>query len=589
MDKWDLTRIYKSENDFLADISKLEEITEIMGKYQGKLSEYSKLKEYLKYSYEVEKLLSKAYMYASMKASLDSKTVENLKDLQIARTTFNKLINATAFESPECISLGKEYFDKFFEDNKDMSEFKFGYEKLFRGQQHVLDNKSETILSYYNELTNQGSALYDSLSSSDWVDNEVVLSNGEKVVINQSNWRNLIAQLENKEDRKIVFEAIFSNYEKNKSTYADIYKTIYLSELANKNARNYASILESHLFNNNIPEQVFLTLVDVVSSSTAPVKKYYEIRRKHLKLDKHRSYDRFIQLGKADKKYTYEEAKEIFYKSISKFDQDFQLKAHEVTKDGYVDVYPNVGKQSGAYSTGGDNIHPFILLNFDGYIDDVFTLAHESGHSIHTLYSMETQPLMLQNYTIFVAEIASTFNEHNLLDYLFKSGNLSKQERIFLLQKSIDEIISTFYRQTLFGEFEYEASKLFEQGKPTNYQVFSNIMIDLYQKYYGIDIKEEKYKEYVWAYIPHLYHTPFYVYQYATSFTASMQIYENVKSGKKDAFRNYIEMLKSGGSNYPIEQVKKAGVDLTKKEPYQAVLNRLSKLVDQLECELNND
>lgn len=196
---------------------------------------------------------------------------------------------------------------------------------------------------------------------------------------------------------------------------------------------------------------------------------------------------------------------------------------------------------------------------------------------------MESQPVMKQNYTIFVAEIASTFNEHNLLDYLMESGTLDRNDKIALLQKSIDEIVSTFYRQTLFAHYEYEISKLCEEGKPINYQVLCDKMIELYKTYYGIDIAEEKVKPFVWAYIPHLFYTPFYVYQYATSFTASMLIYENVKNHKPEAFENYIKMLKAGGSTYPIDEVKIAGVDLTKKDAFLAVVDRMEELVDQLE------
>jgi SAM-dependent methyltransferase len=208
-------------------------------------------------------------------------------------------------------------------------------------------------------------------------------------------------------------------------------------------------------------------------------------------LEKFRSFDRFVQLAHSEKKYTYQEALELFYDSIKGYPEDYQKKAREATKEGYVDVYHHDGKRSGAYSSGGSDIHPFILLNFEGGLDDVFTLAHESGHSVHTLYSMEAQPIVKQGYTIFVAEIASTFNEHNLVDYLLKKGTLAKEDKIFLLQKMIDEICSTFYRQTLFAHYEYEVSLLAEKGSPINYQVLSSVMIKLYKQYYGIDISEE--------------------------------------------------------------------------------------------------
>ena len=348
-------------------------------------------------------------------------------------------------------------------------------------------------------------------------------------------------------------------------------------------ARGYSSILSEHLSGNAIPESVFMNLVEVASTHAEPLHRYYRIRAKALGLEKHRSYDRFMPLAKSDKHYTYEEAKSLFFDSISSFPQDFQNKAHEVLKPGYVDVYPSSGKRSGAYSNGGSGVHPYILLNFVGNLEDVFTLAHESGHSIHTLYSEENQPKLKQGYAIFVAEIASTFNEHNLLDYLLSSDKLNKDDKIVLLQKAIDQIVSTFYRQTLFGHYEYDIAKLAEEGKPINYSVLNEEMVKLYKTYYGIDITEEKVKPMVWAYIPHLFYTPFYVYQYATSFTSSMLIYEKVKKGEKNAFENYIKMLSAGGSDWPIEEVKLGGVDLTTKEPFLSVIHRMEELVDQLE------
>ena len=229
------------------------------------------------------------------------------------------------------------------------------------------------------------------------------------------------------------------------------------------------------------------------------------------------------------------------------------------------------------------NLHPYILLNYSKTLSDVFTVAHEAGHSMHSMYASETQPTSLQNYTIFVAEVASTFNEHNLLDYIIKESDASKEEKIALLQSAIDDIVSTFYRQTLFAIYELEAHKLVESSQPITADVLSKIMIDLYEEFYGLDIAKEEVKEFVWAYIPHLFYTPFYVYQYATSFAASLKIYENVKEGKADAFENYLGLLKSGGSDYPVEQLKQAGVDLTSEDAFLAVVHRMKELVDELE------
>ncbi len=583
-DKWDLTHIYKNEEEFMNEVKDVKErIHPGIAALEGKLSTEEGFMKFLDLERDANRELSHLGMYVSMRSDLDKKNVENASSLSQIELLINEYVSISSYANPEILKLGKEYVDSFFEKHPEYKDFDYEYDKLFRSQKFVLPALQEKLLSYFSQLEGAGSSLYSQLSVSDYAPKKVILKNGKEVEVNQANWTTLVSNAECEEDRKAIFESLYSYYDEHKNVYGEIYNTVVQAQLSEMKARGYSSILQEHLYNNNIPESVFHNLIEVASTHAAPLHKYLEIRRKYLGLEKHRSYDRFIQLAKSEKTYTYEEARELFFKSIEKFPEDFKKKAHEVSSEGYVDVYHSLGKRTGAYSSGGEDIHPYILLNFNGELDDVFTLAHESGHSIHTLYSEESQPLMKQSYTIFVAEIASTFNEHNLLDYLMESGTLSKNDKIALLQKSIDEIMSTFYRQTLFGHYEYNIAKMAEEGKPINYQVLCDEMIKLYKTYYGIDISEEKVKPFVWAYIPHLFYTPFYVYQYATSFTASMLIYENVKNGKEHAFEDYINMLRSGGSTYPIEEVKIAGVDLTKKEAFLAVTDRMQVLVDQLE------
>lgn len=582
--KWDLSKIYPTEEDFENDLNDV--LNNIIPAYlplQGKLDTEDGLMAFLDLERKINEKASKLARFASMRADLDRKNVENAKADAKINLMFSTYIEQTSFAQPEIIKIGKEKIDEFLQKHTEYNDFDFIFDKIFRGEKYTLSIGEEKLLSCFSSLQNEGSNLYSTLSVSDYKPKTIKLSTGEKVEVSTANWTSLVSNCKNQEDRRKIFESLYTYFDDHKTTYAEIYNSVLLSQLADKKARGYSSILQSHLYSNKIDESVFLNLINVASTENAPLHKYYEIRRKYLKLEKHRSYDRFVQLAHSEKKYTYQQAKQLFFDSISQMPKDFQEKAQEVTKDGYVDVYANPGKITGAYSSGGENIHPYILLNFNGELEDCFTLAHESGHSIHTLYSEESQPLMKQDYTIFVAEIASTFNEHNLLDYLMNSQTLSRNDKIALLQKSIDEICATFYRQSLFAQYEYEASKLVEENKPIDYQVLSNIMIDLYKTYFGIDISEEKVKPLVWAYIPHLFYTPFYVYQYATSFTASMLLYDNVKEGKKGALTKYINLLKSGGSTYPIDQVKKAGVDLTKKESFYAVTKRMEQLVDQLE------
>ena len=589
MDKiWNLIHIYKTQEDFEKDLDYAKKvilpgITEL----EGKLKNEEDLVKYFDLERKANEVLNHLGRFASRRSDLDKKDVKNLSDLAKIDNLFNDFGSADSYSTPEILSLGKEHREKFFINHPENKDFDFQVEKIFRGEKFTLPAVEERLLSYYAPLEGSGSSLYSQLSVGDYTPKKITLSSGKEVEVNRSNWTSLEGSLENPEDRKKVFLSLYSWYNEHKNTYGEIYNSVVQSELSERKARGYSSILQEHLYHNKIDESVFHNLVEAANENAEPLHKYYEIRRKYFGLDHHRSYDRFLSLAKSEKKYTYEEAKEIFFDSIKDYPEDYQKKAQDVLAEGYVDVYPRSGKRTGGYSSGSANVHPYILLNFNGDLEDVFTLAHEAGHSVHTLYSEEAQPLVKQDYTIFVAEIASTFNEHNLLDYFRKSKSLSKNDKIALLQKSIDQIVSTFYRQTLFAQYEYEISQKAEKGEPINYQVLSDERTKLYKAYYGIDITEEELKPLVWAYIPHLFYTPFYVYQYATSFTASMLIYKNFRSGAKDAFNNYLKMLKSGGSRYPIDEVKLAGVDLTKKEAFSAVTGRRKELVEELDKLLN--
>ena len=581
--KWDLTYLFENEEAFNKAFEELPPYIAKLASYKGTLSEEKNFVDFLLLSDEVETKLLRIFQYTHLKSDLNKKDVAAASALQKVYFFLNSLMQATSFESPEILSIGRKKVMEFIDNNESISSHKFSMEKLFRMNKHVLSAAKEQLLSYFSASNAAANNLYDNLSTADNKDSKVKLSNGKTVTVTQGNWRSLITDVDNKYDRRKVFRAIFDKYEANKNTYANIYQLSYQMDLASVKARKYNSILESHLFRNNIPTSVYTNLVDVASNNNASLKKYIKLRAKHLNLTTHYTYDRFLQLAHSDKKYSYDEAKELFFTSILNTPKDFQEKAREVLRDGFVDVYESEGKRTGAYSSSQADLHPFILLNYSDTLDDVFTVAHEAGHSIHTLYAQEAQPSNLQGYTIFVAEIASTFNEHMLLDYLMSSTTLSKDEKIMLLQKQIDEIMSTFYRQTLFAHYELEVSKLIENNTPINHEVLSNIMIKLYKQYYGLDITKEKVKQYVWAYIPHLFHTPFYVYQYATSFAASFALYENVKQGKEGAFEKYTNLLKSGGSKYPIVQTKEAGIDLTNKETFMAVVHRMDELVAQLE------
>ncbi len=584
--KWDLTYLFADADAFEKAYRESLDIIGRLAGFKGTLGDEEQFTAYYQWQIKLNQVGLRVFQYASLKSDLNKKDLDNAKELQKVQIAFAQLAENCAFEEPELLTLGREKVLGMVARHPEIAEFKFNFEKLFRRQEHVLDDKSEALLANFNRLAMAGRDLYSSLTVADIENGDVMLDNGEIVTITNTNYRSYIAKSINPKEREEIFESVYSYYDVHKNTYANIYKTVLEVDNAWRKARKYATSLESRLYNDAIPVAVYLNLAAVARESTGPVKKYIQLRKKALGLEVYHTYDRFLDLVKTDKEYEYAEARELFFHSIAKFPADFQAKAKTVLEVGFVDVYEGEGKRTGAYSSSMPDLHPFILLNYAKTLADVFTVAHEAGHSIHSMYAAEGQPATLQDYTIFVAEVASTFNEHNLLDYIIRESKASKNEKIALLQRAIDDILSTFYRQTLFAIYELEAHGLVEMGQPITADVLSDIMIGLYKEFYDLDIAEENLKPFVWAYIPHLFYTPFYVYQYATSFAASLKIYEDVKAGVPGAFERYIGLLKSGGSEFPIDQLKKAGVDLTQKDAFLAVSTRLSELVDQLALEL---
>lgn len=581
--KWNLTYLFESDEAFKIAYNEAQQLIININEFEGKLGNLEDFKKYYLIQKEFESKFSRVYQYASLSSDLNKKDVEKATLVSMCMILLNKFVQDIAFEEPELIQLGYEKVMSFVDKCPELEEFRFGFKKLFHQNEHILEKRVEQIISIYRPALSTAGELYSALAVADGIDSKVVLDSGEEKTVTQGNWPTLILESKSEAERQRIFETLYKKYETHKNTFAKIYETILKGNKANAVARGYNSVLESYLFGNNIPTKVYETLVETAGNNTKALKKYLNLRKEYLGLSKYHTYDRFMSLSSSNKKYSFEDAKELYFKSIEKFPNDFKEYAYETLKDGFVDVYEQPGKRTGAYSSSVTDNHPFILLNYADRLEDVFTVAHESGHSIHSLYAMNNQPAALQNYTIFVAEIASTFNEHNLLDYLMNSGTLSKEEKIVLLQKAIDNIYGTYYRQTLFAEFELLANKKCENNEPINHEVLSNIMIDLYKKYYDVDIEDEKVKKYVWAHIPHIYYTPFYVYQYATSFAASFKIYQDIKNNVPGAFDKYIGLLKSGGSKYPVDQAKEAGVDFTDPATFDAVTNRMNELVDMLE------
>ncbi|MCL2522076.1 MAG: oligoendopeptidase F [Erysipelotrichales bacterium] len=587
--KWNLDHIFKSENDFDKLFKELKAEIKLFDKYKDKLSDASILEAYFQDYQNYVMKLYRAIAYVHRKSDLNLKDLEadtKRKEIEFIYQELNEILS---FFEPEILQLPLKKYQEFSKKHKLIKTNLFSLEKLFKNQKHIFDGKTEGLLAIYSPVTSAYSCddLYTAISVMDPINPVINLSDKENVTVTPGNWSALIENSKTENDRKLIFEALYDKYDKNKNTYAAIYDKILKANKADTKARGYDSFLEKYLESNQIPASVFLTLIDVARNNNSDVKRYQELKKNYLGLSQYHTYDRFLTMGKIDRKFTYEEGKALFFRSLEGLNEDFVAKQKQALADGFVDVYEQDGKQTGAYSASFHGLHPYILLNHADTLNDCFTIAHEAGHSAHSLFSEETQDFFNSSYTIFVAEIASTFNEHLLLDQLIKETS-SKEEKIALLERAIENILGTFYRQTLFANYEYEANKLAENDVPINAEVLSKIMTDLYLEYYGIDLNNENLKHLVWCYIPHFFYSPFYVYQYATSFAASLKIYQNIKENKVNAFDDYLSLLKSGGSDYPVVQTKKAGADLTDKETFLSVVNRLKSLVDELEILLKD-
>ena len=585
MNDWNLKLIYESEEAFENDFNELSNDIKNILSLKGKLNNPEGLINFAKYNRQLDSRLSNVYIYAAMAHDLNQKDLVASKRYQKVFSKYMEVIQAVSFVDPELLKNKKEDLLGWCDTYPELKPLKYQFTNLYRLNKFVKSAKIEAIMANYNDTISGYTNLYDNLVVADNSPVKATLKDGSEVDVSMANYAYLLGTLKEQEDRRIVFEALYNYYDKHKKTLAQIYKGIMSGELAEARNRGYKSILESRLYSNNIDKKVYTSLVSVARNFNQPLKRYYKLRKKYFGLKELHTYDRMLKFRTSSKVYTYEESKRLVLEADKKLGEDFYNKAKEVMADGRVSVYPKDGKSTGAYSNSTYEKGTIIMLNHTDDLNSAFTLAHEAGHSIHSMYSIEAQPYETHDYTIFVAEVASTFNEARFLDYMMKNTT-DKNERIVLLQEAIDGLVATFYRQTLFADYELQAHTLFEKGEVIDEEVLSNIMKDLYKKYYGIDLETEELKKYVWAYIPHLFHSPFYVYQYATSYATSQAIYMNVKNNVPGAFDSYINLLKSGGSDYPVELIKRAGVDLTTKEPFMAVVKRLDELVTMLEKEL---
>ena len=586
--KWNLSDIYENYPAWEKDFEKVGELKGELAKFKGQFGNEGKLLEFFQKQEEMDKISYKLYRYPQLARDLNSSDKEAVEHLQKVQFLFAEISTELSWVNSELVD-NRENIEKWIE-KKEFDDYRFGLKNLFRLQKHILEEKESKLLSYYSSFFSAPRSIYSEVTVTDVEWPQVTLSSGEKVDVTPANYSKILSTNRNQEDRKTMFQTFYTIYEKKKNTIAAIYNSILQKGIASKKAYNYDSFLLSHLESDNIPEEIYLNLVNTAKNNTKPLQRYLKLRKKILGLEKYYNFDGSINLIEFDKEYEYDDAKEIVLNSVAPLGKDYVEKMKKAISEGWLDVFEAKGKRTGAYSAGVYGVHPYMLLNYNKTLDSVFTLAHELGHTLHTLYSDENQPFSMADYTIFVAEVASTFNERLLLDYMLENTNDPK-ERIALLEQEIGNIVGTFYFQALLADYEYQAHKLAEAGEPITAEVLSKIMEDLFNKYYGDIIEKDDLIYIFWARVPHFFNSPFYVYQYATCFASSAILYEKMinssdESKRKETLDKYIQLLSSGGNDFPMEQLKKAGVDLSKIETIEAVAKQFDLLLDKLEVEI---
>jgi oligoendopeptidase F len=470
-----------------------------------------------------------------------------------------------------------------------LAVYAFAVESLFHEQEHVLDEKGEQLLSYSSRFNNAPSDSYSALTTADRKFPTITLSTGDTVTLTFGQYRALLETNRVQEDRAAAYAAFHQTYADNHNTYAALYNGVLQRDWFHARARGYASTLDAALHGNDIPTSVVENLIRVTKAGVEPLRRYHRLRRQVLGVSQYKFHDFFVPLAHHDARYPYDDVEDLVVESVAPLGPDYQAHVRSAFASRWIDVFENAGKRSGAYSAPVYGTHPYMLLNFNETLDSVFTLAHEMGHSMHTLLAHASQPFVYAGYTIFVAEVPSTLNEALFLDRMLSRAG-SKEERAVLLQHAIDSIAGTFYTQVMFADFELQAHRLVEADAPVTAEALNGIYATLLQEYYGDVVDHDPLARVTWARIPHFFGSPYYVYQYATCFATTARLMQDLRSKDAavaaDGVQRYVTLLRAGGSDYPMRLLRQAGVDLAEPETVQAVSSELDALVARLEHEL---
>ena len=580
--QWDLSTIYGSIDEWNKEYISTKDKLPSLTKYKGSLlKDANTLLEFLNLDTEINRKLDKLFSYAHL---LNDEDTTNTKNQEL----FGKIVNLnneyskiTTFVKPELLKSNYEQIKTFYKDLPELKEYEVLLEEIYRYKEHTLDEREERIVAELNKSLSSPSEIFEKLTDADMKFPDIVDEKGNSVEFTESNY-SIFIRSKDRRVRKDAFNILHNTYGKYKNTLSETYASLVEVGVALSKIYNFESAIKMSLFDDNIDVSVYDNLVKTVNENLKELYKYYDLRKKILNLDEQHLYDTYVSLVEDDNKnYTFSEAKDLVLKALSVLGDDYVEILNKAFDEKWIDVFNNVGKRSGAYSSGCYDTNPFILLNFEGKLDDVSTLSHELGHSVHSYLSTEFNSYQNASYKIFVAEVASTVNELLLNNYMLKNTS-DKNEKLSILNKQLELFKSTIFRQTMFAEFERDMHAIVEQNGVLTNEVLCDAYYKLVKKYFGDSVYIDETIKYEWSRIPHFYYN-FYVYKYATGLSAAAFIASQILSGNKEYIEKYKNFLKLGGSMYPIDELRQIDIDMTKKEVVESAIEMFKNTLEEFE------
>ena len=578
-ERWNLADIFADDNSWEEDFRLIEKMAVELNQFDGQIHDGKSLYQYLTKREELSFHFNKLYAYSMLMVDEDTRETKSQSYLDRAKQLSVKISAATAFFMPYLLSLNEATLQSYLTDEEKLNYFEEDLLDAFRYKLHVLNKEQEEILSQLGEAMSVPSHTFGMINNADIKFGEVTSDNGERVELTRGMYSKLIED-EDRDKRREAYKAYYQPYVQLKNSIASTLSAAIKNNVTLAKIRRYPSALEKGLFGDKVPKEVYENLIQTTKDNIAPLHKYTRIRKEKLKLDEIRQYDMSVPLVSGVKQViSYEEAYETMLKALAPLGEEYQQILREFKDARYIDVRETPGKRSGAYNLGVYGVHPYILLNHQDDLDSLFTLVHECGHGVHSRLSSQHQPQISARYSIFVAEVASTVNEVLLINYLLNNEKDS-DIRNHLLNHFIDQFKGTFFTQVMFAEFEMKTHEMAEKGQPLNVEVFNQTYERLFREYNGDEIVFDEEVKYGWSRIPHFYR-PFYVYKYATGFASAIHLATKILEGDQHTLTSYLEFLKCGGSDYPLELLKRTGVDLTTPAPIENSLKRFGELVEE--------